>query len=160
MDEIVALRAVRREDLPVLFAHRRDAAARRMAAFGSGDPDDWPAFEAKWLKLLADSGLLAKTVLVDGVAAGYVGCHPQFGVPSISYWLGRAFWGRGVATRAVAMLLREVAVRPIYARVVWDNAASLRVLARCGFREIARDRGFAHWRAEEDEEVVLQLKAG
>jgi len=157
MDNPVNLRPVQSGDLPVFFAHRRDPAARAMAAFGSGDPDDWAGFEAKWLGLLADAGIVARTIEVGGVAAGYVGHHPQCGVPSISYWLGREFWGRGLAKRAVAQFLAMIAVRPLYARVAWDNAASLRVLAHCGFQSVGTDRGFAHGRGEDVDEIILAL---
>ena len=76
----------------------------------------------------------------------------------VCYWLGREFWGKGIASRALRVFLREVQVRPLYARVAKDNVASLRVLQKCGFEIRGEARGFAHARGEEVEELVLELK--
>ena len=89
--------------------------------------------------------------------AGNVLMFPHAGQPEVGYWVGREFWGRGVATRALAEFLRLVARRPLHARVATDNAASLRVLEKCGFASTGRDRGFAHGRGTEVEEYVLRL---
>jgi RimJ/RimL family protein N-acetyltransferase len=55
--------------------------------------------------------------------------------------------------------LRLEATRPLYARAASDNAASIRVLRKCGFLIVGEGRGFAHGRNEETEEVVLRLDA-
>ena len=49
--------------------------------------------------------------------------------------------------------------RPMYARVVKDNIASLRVLEKCGFTICGEGKGFAYARGEEVEEFILRLKA-
>ena len=49
--------------------------------------------------------------------------------------------------------------RPLYARAAADNAGSLRVLQKCGFRVTARAQGFANARGEEIDEFVLTLDA-
>jgi RimJ/RimL family protein N-acetyltransferase len=51
------------------------------------------------------------------------------------------------------------ATRPLYAGAASDNAASIRVLTKCGFRLVDKGRGFAHGRNEETDEVVLRLDA-
>jgi RimJ/RimL family protein N-acetyltransferase len=51
----------------------------------------------------------------------------------VGYWIGREFWGRGLATRALSAFLHEVEERPIYAGVAETNVASIRVLEKCGF---------------------------
>src|SRR4029453_19193159 len=76
-----------------------------------------------------------------------------------TYWIGREFWGRGIATQALAVLLSAVKTRPLYARAAKDNIASLRVLEKCGFTITGYERGFANARGEEIEEVVLELQA-
>jgi RimJ/RimL family protein N-acetyltransferase len=55
------------------------------------------------------------------------------------------------------MLLEEVSVRPIRARAASDNAGSLRVLQKAGFRPIGTDVGFASARAAKIEETILEL---
>ncbi len=81
----------------------------------------------------------------------------EFGKPEVSYWIGKPYWGKGVATRALSAFLFHVKVRPLYARVAKDNIASLRVLEKCGFARIGEDKGFANARGEEVEEFILRL---
>jgi RimJ/RimL family protein N-acetyltransferase len=75
----------------------------------------------------------------------------------VCYWLGNEFWGRGIATEALAAFLQIVTTRPIYAGVAKDNAASIRVLQKCGFAICQHDRGFANARGEEIEEVLMEF---
>jgi RimJ/RimL family protein N-acetyltransferase len=75
---------------------------------------------------------------------GNIGCWEQDGQRLVGYWLGREFWGRGLATAALAELAAEISERPLHAWVVSSNVGSIRVLEKCGFGEIER-------RAEQDE---------
>ncbi len=65
--------------------------------------------------------------------AGNVLCWGPPEERDVGYWLGREFWGRGIATRALAALLVEVDERPLYAHVARHNIGSRRVLEKCGF---------------------------
>jgi RimJ/RimL family protein N-acetyltransferase len=49
-------------------------------------------------------------------------------------------------------------LRPLLARVAADNGASIRVLERCGFRLIGKERSFARARGEEIDEFVYELE--
>jgi RimJ/RimL family protein N-acetyltransferase len=55
----------------------------------------------------------------------------------VGYWLGREFWGKGIATQALAELVEELD-RPLYAEVSTNNIGSIRVLEKCGFVEIGK----------------------
>lgn len=79
------------------------------------------------------------------------------GHPEVSYWIGKPYWGRGIATAALRAFLLEVTARPMYARAAKDHLASLRVLEKCGFTIVGEDKGFAEARGEEGEEFLLQL---
>ena len=81
------------------------------------------------------------------------------GEREITYWVGREDWGRGIATRALQEFLQLETTRPLYGRAASDNAASIRVLTKCGFLVVGEGRGFAHARGEETDEVVLRLDA-
>lgn len=156
--ENLQLRAVIERDLPIFFAHQQDADARHMAAFTAKDPTDWDAFLAYWRRNLAAPTVIVRTILVDGAVAGSVLSYETDGKPEVSYWLGQAFWGRGIATAALARFLAEVnAQRPIFARVAKDNLGSRRVLEKCGFIVIGADKGSANARNAEIEELVLEL---
>jgi RimJ/RimL family protein N-acetyltransferase len=128
--EGVRLRDVLEEDLPIFFDHQADPVANRMADF---PPRDREAFMAHWARLLADEAITKKTILVDGQVAGNILGFDWDGRREVGYWLGREYWGRGVATKALAQFLETVKRRPLHARVARHNLGSLRVLEKCGF---------------------------
>ena len=153
----VTLREVAPSDLPIFFEQQLDPAANHMAAFTRGDPADREAFDAHWARILGDDAVTAKTILCDARVAGHIASFERSGEPEVTYWIGREYWGRGVATQALRALLGDLEPRPLYARVAEDNAASIRVLQKCGFRISGRDKGFANARGEETEELILTL---
>lgn len=155
----LVLREVIESDLPIFFEQQLDPGANFMAAFTAPDPTDRDAFMAHWAKILGDERSTNMTILFDGQVAGSISSFEQFGEPSVSYWLGRSFWGQGIATQALGALLRLVQTRPLYARAAKDNLASLRVLQKCAFTICGEDRGFANARGEEIEEYILRLDA-
>ena len=158
MTSDVLLRDVTEADLPIFFEQQRDPAANQMAAFTAKDPADREAFMAKWARILGDD-TVKKAVLVNGQVAGSVSAFvaPWSGQLEVTYWLGREYWGRGIATKALTEFLGHLKTRPVYARAAKDNLASIRVLAKCGFTISGHDKGFANARGEELEEVVLRL---
>ena len=153
----VFLRDVIADDLPVFFAHQQDLGASHMAAFTAKNPADKEAFAAHWTKILRDESTTNKTILVDGRVAGHVSSFVQLGKQEVTYWIGREYWGKGVATQALSQLLAQVQTRPIYARAAKDNVASIRVLEKCGFAITGEDKGFANARGQEIEEFILTL---
>lgn len=153
----IRLRAVTASDLDIFFEQQLDAEANYMAAFTSKNPADRTAFDDHWRRIMADPGILMRAILYGEQVAGYVLSHGWFGDPEITYWLGKEFWGKGIATRGLAAFLDEQPLRPLYARAVKDNLASLRVLQKCGFVITSSERGFANARGEEVEEIILTL---
>ena len=154
----VRLRPVIPADLPIFFEHQRDPSANHMAAFGAADPQDRAAFMARWDKILKTTGVLTRTVVVAGDVAGHISNFEMFGAPNITYWIGKPWWGQGVATGALRAFLEEFATRPAQARVAKDNIASLKVLQHAGFVIRGQDRAFAPARGQEVEEYVLVLE--
>ncbi|MBB3128399.1 RimJ/RimL family protein N-acetyltransferase [Paenibacillus rhizosphaerae] len=157
MNNEVILRDVNKEDLPIFFEQQLDMTANYMAAFTAKDPTDKIAFMSHWQKILDDDRIMKKTVLFNDQVAGHVSSFEQFGEPEVSYWIGREYWGRGIATRSLSQLLNYVNIRPLFARAVKDNTASIRVLEKCGFIICGEDKGFSNARAQEVEEYVLKL---
>ena len=155
----LVLREVEDRDLGVLFEHWTDREAIRMAAFTSPDPDDRTAFEQRWARLRSDASTTNRVVEIDGRVVGHIASFDLEGRREVTYWIGREDWGRGIATRALQEFLQLEASRPLYAGAASDNAASIRVLTKCGFRVVGEGRGFAHGRNEETDEVVLRLDA-
>lgn len=131
----MTLRDVRDEDLPFFFEHQREPAAVAMARFG---PRDHDAFMTHWrTRVLADPANLKKTIVVDGAVAGNVVSWSSDGKRLVGYWVGSAYWGRGIATEALAEFVAHYERRrPLHAYVAVENAGSTRVLEKCGFRRV------------------------
>ena len=153
----LTLREVRDDDLPLLFEQWADPVAVQMAAFTAPDHMDRDAFERRWSWLRADETLLVRAIVVDDDVVGTIGSWGGSGEREVTYWIGRSFWGKGIATAALGAFLDVDRSRPFHARVASDNVASRRVLEKCGFRVIATERGFAEARSAEIEELVLRL---
>jgi RimJ/RimL family protein N-acetyltransferase len=126
----VLLRDVTDDDLPVLFENQRDLEAIRVAAFPSRDAE---AFAAHWAKIRVDPTVIIRTITFNDQVAGSIGSFNRDGRRLVGYWLGRAFWGRGIATRALTEILKLEPTRPLFAQVAKSNLASFRVLEKNGF---------------------------
>jgi RimJ/RimL family protein N-acetyltransferase len=149
------LRDVVDADLPVFFEHQRDPEANRMAAFPARNEE---AFTAHWRKILADEKVTTKTIVFEGEIAGNILAFERDGKREVGYWIGRDFWGKGLATKALAELLELEAERPLYARVATANPASVRVLEKCGFTLLGTETEFDERLGEEIEEALMELR--
>ena len=159
MDNELLLRDVVNDDLPVFFVQQLDQEANYMAAFTAKDPTNREAFTAHWLRNLANETTINKTIIFDGQVAGSVASYEEEGRPEVTYWLGKEYWGKGIATLALKEFLSHYnKKRPIYARVAKDNPGSRRVLEKCGFTVIGESKGFANARGQEIEELLLELR--
>jgi RimJ/RimL family protein N-acetyltransferase len=154
----VVLRPVADPDLPAIFEMRRDPEAVRMAAFTAEDPSDRAAFEAHMRRLRTSPDIRLRAVVSDGTLVGTIGSFVVEGDTEVTYWLDRSAWGKGIASRALVQFLDElVPERPLYARAVSDNAGSLRVLTKAGFRIIGEEVAYANGRGADVTEKVLRL---
>jgi len=132
----VEIRDVIESDLEIFYVHQSDPEATAMAAFPARDRQ---AHFAHWAKIMADPSNMVKSILADGKVAGNLGSWNDSGKQLVGYWLGREFWGRGIATAALQLFLEEVQTRPLYAHVARHNRASRRVLEKSGFRVVGVD---------------------
>lgn len=131
MTNTVTLCDVSVDDLETLFQQQLEPEALRMAAFAARDRE---AFMTHWRdRVMGDPSGTKKSIVVEDRVAGYVVCYASEGKHFLGYWLGKHFWGHGIASQAVATLLSAQSVRPIYAEVAAHNAASIRVLTKSGF---------------------------
>lgn len=76
--------------------------------------------------------------VASGEAIGTIGmkAKPDYGWVEFGYLFKRACWGQGIATEAAAAVLAwadDAGISPLFARVLPDNTASVRVLQRAGF---------------------------
>ena len=149
------LREVTESDLPVLFEQQRDPESVRMSAVPTRNRED---FDAHWQRILADDTVRVRAIVSDGRVAGNVLSFDRDGLRLVGYWIGRDFWGHGLATRALAELLEEETRRPLHAHVLTSNVASLRVLEKCGFTVVGSHTEFDDRLGEEIELVLLELR--
>lgn len=142
--ERITLREVESSDLETFYGHQLDPEAIRMAAFVCKDPKDKVAFAAHWGQILNSSQITKRTIVAEGQVTGYISCYPDGKNMEVTYWLGKKFWGRGLATQALDRMLHLVVDRPIFARAAMDNIGSIRALQKCGFKIIGKNKDFAN----------------
>ena len=145
------------DDLNTFFEFQLDKEANYLAAFTSKDPNDKTAYIEKYTKHLADPTINMQTIKVNDVIAGSIAKFVMENEAEITYWIDKKFWGQGIATTALKELLKIEQIRPIYGRVAFDNYGSQKVLEKCGFVKIGKDKGFANARQAEIEEYIYKL---
>jgi RimJ/RimL family protein N-acetyltransferase len=126
----IRVRSVEDADLPVFVAYESDPVACAMVGMRIREPE---ASMAHWRRSLADPSNVIRTVVMNDQVVGNVVSYVQDGKREVGYWIGREYWGHGVATSALAQFLPLIATRPLYAHVATHNTASRRVLEKCGF---------------------------
>lgn len=162
------LRRFRDGDQPSLIRHADDEGVARWLR--DGFPHPYTAADAdSWVEHASTA--LAGYVFaidVDGAAVGSVGLMPGSDVfawsAEVGYWLGRDYWGRGLAPRALGALtehaLRHMGYLRLYAGVFAGNERSARVLAKCGYRlEGVRQAAVVKRGTVYDEAVWVRLAA-
>jgi [ribosomal protein S5]-alanine N-acetyltransferase len=127
-------------DLDALVLHANDADVARQLR------DRFPhpytrAHAVAFIQYAVEESASNLAIEVDGEAAGAIGFIPGRDIErysaEIGYWLGRKYWGRGIATDALRTLtehlFREGDVLRLFALPFADNAASARVLEKAGY---------------------------
>ena len=149
------LRDVIQSDLPFFYQYQLEEEAIEMTSFPARDES---AFYAHWSKIMADSKILIKTILFNEQVAGSVLSFEMEGEREVGYWLGKKFWGQGIASESLKQFLGLETRRPLSAHIAKQNLASKKVLEKCGFIV----RGEYKWKpnpeAEEVDEFTLRLE--
>jgi RimJ/RimL family protein N-acetyltransferase len=145
----VELRAWIPADVPTLVLHGddrgiwRNLTERFPSPYTEADAHNWVATASEpspdtHLAITCDGEAIGGIGLIAGVDVALL--TAQFG-----YWLGKRYWGRGIATAAARAMLDFARERTDFARLeapvfAW-NPASMRVLEKVGFeRESLRRR--------------------
>jgi RimJ/RimL family protein N-acetyltransferase len=143
----VRLREVGIADLPALHAMQAEPGWTEMAGIPRRDHREFLEHRAR---IAADPEVVWLAVEADGELAGDVVSFIHDGRRVVGYGVVRAFWGHGVASAALRLLLDVVSERPLYAAVLTTNAASMRVLEKAGFERVESG----------EEEAVYELRVG
>ncbi len=137
------LRPWHRDDRASLLIHANNWNVARWLShefphpYGDAEADAW--FDL--LEWRDPAAAVTAAIEVDGNAVGGIGIKLGAGVfegsGELGYWLGEAFWGRGIVSAAVTAFVPAVMARCGLRRVgAWamvDNVRSIRVLEKCGF---------------------------
>jgi RimJ/RimL family protein N-acetyltransferase len=151
------IRDVVESDVPFFYKFQSDPDAAAMAMFA---PRDLDAVEQRWRVIMADDQITAQTIVVGGKVAGCVmAWTAEAGHREIGYWLGRQFWGRGLATASVAEFIAVDRHRPLEARVPLANLGSARVLEKNGFAYQGEADGYKVFRLDAEHARIGQALA-
>ena len=150
MGSDVSLREVTDADVEIFYEFQRDPESVEMAAWPARDK---AAHEQHWARIRADETLVKRTISFGDEVAGNIGSWVQDDMRLIGYWIGRKYWGRGVATSGLQQFLELLTERPLYAFVAKNNTGSIRVLEKCGFQPQAEETA-------EDGVVELLMRLG
>jgi RimJ/RimL family protein N-acetyltransferase len=137
----IVLRRFRSDDGPALVRHADNPAVARNLR--DVFPNPYTARDAEaWLEMANDDTRERSFAIAtpDEVIGG-IGLKREFDVNrltnEVGYWLGEAYWGRGIATAAVqaitAWAFRELDIVRIWGGVYSSNPASCRVLEKAGY---------------------------
>lgn len=160
----IQLRDVIDSDVAVFFDHLQHHPAQQMAAFIHEHPEDRAAHDGHWSKLLANDSITKRSIELvhpdaDPELIGHIISFTMEGDREITYWIDHHHWGKGIASEALCQFLAIEQARPLYGRAAKDNEPSIRVMERNGFTLLRHERGYAHARGEEIDEVVMILHA-
>jgi RimJ/RimL family protein N-acetyltransferase len=146
------LRQVTEPDLAIFYAHQRDPRACEVCVF---TPRDEPTFFTHWRTKVLVGTNLVRTIVHDEQVVGYVSSYAMGDERFIAYWIGREFWGRGLASGALREFVKSVDThRPLEAIVATSNVGSIRVLEKAGFTPVPNSRAVS----DGVEEIGYRLK--
>jgi RimJ/RimL family protein N-acetyltransferase len=130
-------------------------------------PHPYTVDNAKWWIAHASSAnpMTDFAIVVEGEAVGGIGFMMQEDIfrrsVEIGYWLGEAYWGRGIVTAAVRAMTEYIFanfdVCRIYAGVFEWNPGSMRVLEKAGFTCEGRMRKAATKHGQTMDEFIYAL---
>lgn len=133
------LREVVESDLEVFFHHQADPETKAMSGHPGREREAY--FEHMHVNVLPqghDEGLI-RAIEVDGQPVGNVLAWLEDEKWLLGYVLGREWWGKGIASQAVAEFLKLIPdARPLFAEVSPGNVGSRRVLEKLGFELVSR----------------------
>lgn len=151
------LKKTKEEDLETLFLYQTDESSNQMAAFTPENPNDKSAYLDKWKKIILNPEINMQTIFEEKTIVGSVVHFDMMDETNISYWIGRKYWGKGMATKAVKLFLKMANKRPLFGRVAFDNVGSQKVLENNGFLRIGEAVEFANARKKEIKEYIYKL---
>lgn len=137
MTDEVGLRTVVEDDIEIFYRQQLEPEGIEMAAFPARTREE---HLAHWDRIMNDDDVAIRTITFVDDVAGNIGSWRVEDRWVVGYRLGKSFWGKGIATRALKGFVAEVPLRPLYAFVATHNVGSIRVLEKCGFHRTGESR--------------------
>lgn len=134
--ERLLLRPPEKSDLQTIVALLDDFQVSRMLA---RVPNPYRMDHARgwFVRVNRGAGERVFAICLNGQAVGMIGFHVRAGRPTLGYWLGRAYWGRGLMSEAVsaaiAWFFDHHDAQFVYSGAFEDNPASLHIQRKVGF---------------------------
>src|SRR5262245_24652994 len=101
----ISLRPTTPADIPALFLQQSDPDSNALAGTRARNQEE---FAAVWEKIFAEGIAVARVIVEGGVVVGAINAFKRNGLDYVGYWIDRPRWGRGIASRALALFLEEV----------------------------------------------------
>lgn len=161
----VTLRPWAEEDIPDLmrYANNEKVARNLRDRF----PQPYTEKDAMtWIALNKNlRPALNMAIIADGRMVGGIGISVREDIhrknAEIGYWVGEPFWGKGITTEAVRLMVahtfEQFDVTRIYASTIHTNIASQKVLEKNGFLKEARLKRAIYKNDRYFDEVILSL---
>lgn len=139
----IELRKFKESDVNRLAALANDPEVSRYMTTAFPHPYT-PEDATWWVQEGAKQGMV-RAIDYQGQLVGCVGAQPlrfeHSRTANIGYWLGRGYWGKGLAAQALLLLteqiFQETDIVRLQASVYSPNIASMRVLEKAGYRQEA-----------------------
>jgi RimJ/RimL family protein N-acetyltransferase len=140
---MIALREYSENDLPLLVEYLNNANVTKYLT--ASIPQPYTEENARWWVSEGSKAGIVRAIQYENRFVGTVGATPGLFERSRSaetgYWLAEPFWGKGIATAALGQLTNLVfqssEIVRLHAQVFSGNAASMRVLEKCGYKQEA-----------------------
>jgi RimJ/RimL family protein N-acetyltransferase len=136
---MIKLRTFNTTDCDLLVSYLNDNTVTQYIT--AAIPQPYSNDDAQWWVNVGSKSAYIKAIELDGTLIGCISADfVQFEYirsAELGYWLGTAYWNRGLATQAVKIftqsLFNNTDVVRLFVSVVSDNKPSIRVLEKNGF---------------------------
>lgn len=162
MDELrtkrLLLRRARLSDAIAMHAILSDPIAMR---YWSTPPHGELAQTERWMASMVEPDSAASDDFIVTLEGAVIGKLGAWKLPEVGFLVARNCWGRGYGVEAMAAFIerrRALCSTELTADVDPRNAASLKLLARCGFVETHRAEGTWQVGDELCDSVYLRLE--
>jgi RimJ/RimL family protein N-acetyltransferase len=148
---LLVLRTVSAKDADDIFRHIADWDVVKMLMM-----PPWPYTREDAIQFAASGA--GSAIEYQGQVIGIVSIEKRDDRDTLGYWLGKAYWGRGLMSEAVGAVVRAHFENPgaaaVYSGYAKENPASWRVQQKIGFKVIGEELTHIVSRGEQ----VIEMK--